>query len=305
MDAFPSPHSSLSGSTGSDYDDMIAYGGYVTFPPTPRATPGGALADRGGFLQSGSELEWAQATHSGLVRLHNEDALATDQESQVFVLADGMGGYNAGEVASALSATCVLGELQAWQSQHKPDHLNDREWAQLGNRAQARAFAKANRLVIETAARRPECLGMGTTLIAAMFHSGYLQCAHVGDSRLYRWRRNTLECLTRDHSVGQEMIDSGLVKGEEARTIAARGILTRAIGAEIDVEVDMQLIRIEPGDRYILCSDGLTDMVDHAQLTALCARFQLDSCELLAKKLIEVSLAQGGADNVSVVVLGV
>jgi PPM family protein phosphatase len=260
----------------ADYGDMVALGGYVALPEhfVPQA-------------------DWASASHAGLVRVHNEDSCRIEPAAGLYVLADGMGGYNAGEVASAIAANYVV-EL-----------LNQRR-AQLGESGLDRvvelrkAILTANQKIIETATLRPECLGMGTTIIAAWYHNRLLTYAHVGDSRLYRWRDRKLQCLTKDHSVGQEMIDAGVVTGEQARTIAARGILTRALGADTDPEIDVSQTTVNIGDVYLLCSDGLTDMVDDNAIARILSAHLADGPEEVSHLLINEALARGGSDNVTI-----
>jgi PPM family protein phosphatase len=279
--------------SSNDYDDLVAFGGFVALPTHEHGMPACAL-------------DWSSATHYGLVRLHNEDHHKIDANLQLFVLADGMGGYNAGEVASEIAATTLIEHVaraQANAQQQRQEPSSSRQAAFACLEQMRTGILRANEAILTTAARRPECLGMGTTMVSAAYRDGWLACTHVGDSRLYRWRDRRLECLTKDHSVGQEMIDAGLVSGEEARTIAARGILTRAVGAEAHVDVDASVHATKTNDVYLMCSDGLTDMVDNAAIGRILSANIADGPEQVCQMLVAESLARGGSDNVTVIAI--
>jgi PPM family protein phosphatase len=291
-DYSPTPNGFKSASS-SDYEDQIAFGGFVALPTLVGNTRSQAL-------------DWSSATHAGLVRLHNEDHHRIAADLGLFVLADGMGGYNAGEVASEIATGSIVDHVaraQAAARAHRQEPASSRQAAFACLEQMRVGVLRANEAIISTAALRPECLGMGTTVVCMAYREGWLACAHVGDSRLYRWRDRRLECLTKDHSVGQEMIDAGLVTGEEARTIAARGILTRAVGAEAQVEVDATVHATKPNDVYLMCSDGLTDMVDNGAISRILSANIADGPEQVCQMLVAESLARGGSDNVTVITL--
>ncbi len=248
-------------------------------------------------VQQDLVLEAAGTTHVGLVRAHNEDSLRLEGETGVFVLSDGMGGYNAGEVASAIAVETVVKELAEFKRNidilHDPDPVT----------ALAEAIEHANRKIIETGALRPECLGMGATIVATFLMEVKIWFAHVGDSRLYRLRGDELTQLTRDHSVGQEMRDAGVLTKEQARHYQGRGILTRALGVEPDVRPDVCCSDLQSGDVYVMCSDGLSDMVDDEHIGTMIRERRNTSCQNIAAGLQQLALEGGGNDNVTALVI--
>jgi PPM family protein phosphatase len=248
-------------------------------------------------MQQDLVLEAAGVTHVGLVRAHNEDSLRLEGETGVFVLSDGMGGYNAGEVASAIAVELIVSELAQFKRNldilHEPDPVT----------ALAEAVELANRKIIETGALRPECLGMGATIVATLLMEEKLWFAHVGDSRLYRLRGLELTQLTRDHSVGQEMRDAGVLTKEQARHYQGRGILTRALGVEPDVRPDVGCTDLQAGDVFIMCSDGLSDMADDSIIGGILIQKRHTSCHTIATELQKAALAGGGNDNITALVI--
>jgi protein phosphatase len=230
-------------------------------------------------------------THPGQVRPTNEDAFDFDSDLGVAVLADGMGGLNAGEVASATAVAAVLGELAA-----APE---------VTPAAVASAIEIANQHVYELSQRNRELRDMGTTLVVwAALGAGRFAVGHVGDSRAYRLNGDGVQPLTRDHSVVQAMVDQGLMTADEARVATNRNVITRAVGLQADVHVDVEEISQQPGDCYLLCSDGLTDMLDDAQLQSYWQEHRHGPREVLAEHLVDAALIAGGYDNISVVVVG-
>ena len=238
------------------------------------------------------DLEFSALTDVGRVRANNEDAVVLVPAHGLVVLADGMGGYNAGEVASALAVELISGELARWLEQAA---------SVAGMRDVRRAMEicvdNANRAIFEAANTDEACAGMGTTLVMAVAHGDILLVGHVGDSRAYLWRAGELLQLTRDHSLLQEQVDIGLITPEEAAVSANRNLVTRALGVEDAVLLDVREVRMEPGDVYLLCSDGLNDMVDDSGIAAVLAR--PDPLGTLARQLIDMANAAGGRDNVS------
>ena len=172
-------------------------------------------------------------TDTGKVREHNEDSIALDGDIGLFVLADGMGGYNAGEVASGIAvnvvSTGMLPELASGRELSKVDVQSGLSHAALLLQQQ---IAAANKGIYDAAQARPECAGMGTTIVAAVFFANRVSIGHIGDSRCYRWRGGSLQQLTRDHSLLQEQIDAGLLTPEEALYAPNRNLVTRALGVE-------------------------------------------------------------------------
>lgn len=242
-------------------------------------------------------LEAAGTSHVGLVRAHNEDCLRLDGEAGCYVLSDGMGGYNAGEVASQICVDVVSESLSKFKStlstNPDPDPVS----------ALAEAIEAANCKIIETGALRPECLGMGATVVCAILLDHKLWFAHVGDSRLYLFRNGQLTQLTKDHSVGQEMSDAGVMSKEQARHYQGRGILTRAMGVEPDVRPDVNCVELKAGDVYVLCSDGLSDMVADNRLADVLLKRRNTSCPTIGSALQAEALEAGGTDNVSTLVI--
>jgi len=231
-------------------------------------------------------------THPGQVRPNNEDAFDYDVERGVAVLADGMGGLNAGEVASATAVAAILGEL-ASAGATSPDTVSA-------------AIVAANRHVYELAQKNRELRNMGTTVVVwAALGAERFVVGHVGDSRAYRLNEHGMQALTRDHSVVQAMVDQGLMSVEEARVATNRNVITRAVGLENKVHVDVEEISHTSGDSYLLCSDGLTDMLDDAEIEALWHRHRHASMEELAQHMVDAAVVAGGFDNVSVVLVRV
>ncbi|MDB5968936.1 MAG: Stp1/IreP family PP2C-type Ser/Thr phosphatase [Hydrocarboniphaga sp.] len=231
------------------------------------------------------------ATNVGRVRTNNEDSLAEDRELGLLVLADGMGGYNAGEVASAIATTTVVEIVRRdWNGTENP--------AEVANLLKS-AVQTAHERIRARAAADPECAGMGTTAIACVLNRDQLAIAHVGDSRVYRWRQRALNQLTQDHSLLEELIARGHYTREDANRLVRKNIVTRALGVEEDISVDLIDDRLEIGDLLLLCSDGLTDMLDDSAIAVILGspRVELQS---IARALIEAALTAGGRDNVSV-----
>jgi len=237
---------------------------------------------------------WCALTDAGHVRDTNEDAVTVDPARGVAVLADGMGGYNAGEIASAMATELVSSQLGQWLDQAgaaaQPHEIAS---------AMQTCAAHANQAIFEAASTHADYEGMGTTLVVAVLHGNMLLIGHVGDSRAYRLRGGVLQQLTGDHSLLQEQLDLGLITEEEAAFSPHRGLLTRALGVEEEASLDVQMQTVEPGDLYLLCSDGLTDMLDDSDLAAA-----LDGNAPLtaqAQTLLDLANAQGGYDNISLI----
>src|SRR5437762_8289510 len=244
-------------------------------------------------------------SHPGMVRPHNEDAIFADSDYGLVILAGGMGGYNAGEVASGIAVNVVSGglrpELESGRDRSKVDVQSGLTHAALLLQQQ---IAAANKGIYETAQARPECAGMGTTIVAAVFYGNRVSIGHIGDSRCYRLRADRFEQLTHDHSLLQEQIDSGMLTQEQAKYSLNKNLVTRALGIEAVVPADISEYRVEAEDIYLLCSDGLTDMVDAEALQEIIATRRSDLAEAAAE-LIDVANQNGGRDNISVVLVRV
>jgi protein phosphatase len=247
-----------------------------------------------------SVLEIATATHPGMVRSHNEDSIAADGEMGLAVLADGMGGYNAGEVASGIAVALIPTEIRKALSASVAQELNGGEMERLIHDQATRA----NTTIYQAAQREPQYSGMGTTLVVALWHDNRIAVGHIGDSRLYRLRDDTLEQITRDHSLLQEQIDSGMITKEQARHAPNKNLVTRAVGIDPEVEPEVHTYSVQPGDIYLLCSDGLPDMVADEDIENTLASLKAN-LPLAAEQLVQQANDNGGRDNVSVILVRV
>ena len=245
------------------------------------------------------KINFAELTDTGRVRDHNEDAIGFDPEIGLMVLADGMGGYNAGEVASGI-AVQIVSELAAeGASRENRDDVDPHSGMMRQSIVLRDAVYRANKIIFQTAQSQTHCEGMGTTIVACMFYDNRVSIAHVGDSRAYRLRDGQLEQLTMDHSLLQELVDRGFYSAEEAQRSTNRNYVTRALGVEPTVEVEVNEYEVLPDDIYLLCSDGLPDMVEDEDIHLTISTFN-DSLDVVGKQLIELANDQGGRDNVSV-----
>lgn len=232
-------------------------------------------------------------TDPGLARDNNEDALAFDAATRLCILADGMGGYNAGEIASAMAVAFIKSEMGRWLSQ-------------AGKLANAREVCRALEICVENASHsifnaahsNPQYAGMGTTLVVGVFQDDRLLLGHIGDSRCYRLRGQAFQQITKDHSLLQEQIDAGLISPEQALTSSIRNLVTRALGVEDTVRVEVNEHRVEVGDIYLMCSDGLSDMLLDEEIAAIL--LGAGTLEKKARQLVVAANEAGGHDNISV-----
>jgi len=208
-----------------------------------------------------TKLEIVNQSDVGRKRPHNEDSTITDGRNGLVILADGMGGYKAGEVASALAVTNILYGVTQGLKKIKKGQTDENTGFCNESLVIRESVVQTNADIYNTAKEDPQCQGMGTTIVVGLFHNNILSIAHVGDSRLYLLRNNYLQQVTKDHSLIQELIDRGLYTSEEAHANTPKNLVTRAMGIEANVEVDLVEERVLPGDIYLLCSDGLNDMV--------------------------------------------
>jgi protein phosphatase len=237
--------------------------------------------------------EFCTRTDPGLARENNEDSVTLDEPVRLGVLADGMGGYNAGEIASGMATTFIKSELGRWLAQ-AGRHANAREV----RRAMEICVDNANRSIFNAANSNPQYSGMGTTLVVGVFQDGRLLLGHIGDSRCYRVREGQIAQITKDHSLLQEQMDAGLITPEQAATSSNKNLVTRALGVEDAVLLEVNEHRVEPGDIYMMCSDGLSDMVDDEGIAKILGT-ELP-LEQKAAQLIDAANANGGRDNISV-----
>src|SRR5690349_18790037 len=237
--------------------------------------------------------EFCIRTDPGLARENNEDSVTFDEPTRLAILADGMGGYNAGEIASGMATTFIRSELGRWLSQ-AGRQANAREV----RRAMEICVDNANHSIFNAANSNPQYTGMGTTLVVGVFQDGRLMLGHIGDSRCYRLRGQEFQQITKDHSLLQEQIDAGLITPEQALTSLNKNLVTRALGGEDTVLVEVNERRVEAGDLYLMCSDGLSDMVPDSGISAV--RAGAGTLEQKAKQLIVAANEAGGRHNISV-----
>jgi serine/threonine protein phosphatase PrpC len=249
-------------------------------------------------------LQSASLTDPGRVRDHNEDCIESRPGIGLYVLADGMGGYNAGEVASGMATSLIADGLEeSWQPAATGRMGRDDAKA-LSEKLIREQIGRANNAIFTTSQNNPECAGMGTTLVVCLFHDNFLTVAHIGDSRLYRLRGDSMEQVTRDHSLLQEQLDSGLITPEEAKLSQNKNLVTRALGIDPTVDPEVHVHEARPDDIYLLCSDGLSDMVDDEEirLTLITLR---QNPSLTVQQLIQAANDNGGRDNISAMLIRV
>lgn len=247
------------------------------------------------------QLDVAAVSDRGLKRSTNEDSVLCDPLLGLFAVADGMGGHASGEVASRLAIDTVHRE---WRDARRAGRVPGVDHREDGRRL-SDVVAAANQLVLQRSRSCDLFAGMGTTLLVAVLHDMTLHYAHVGDSRLYRLRDEQLVLLTRDHTVAQWRLDLGLCTAAEARASSGAHRLTRAIGMDPDCGVDVAACRCEPGDGFLLCSDGLNHELEDEAIAREWrnAMRRNDSADSLCRALINQANQAGGRDNVSVLAL--
>ncbi len=239
------------------------------------------------------KCDFYSLTDPGRVRVNNEDCVAVRPALGLVALADGMGGHNAGEVASALATRTLTERLeQLWSagtdSVHVAPTLLD-------------AILSANRAVFGASQANTEHRGMATTLVTAVFQRSRLTIGHVGDSRAYRLRQGHLHCLTRDHSLLQDHIDAGLIIPELAHMAHFKNLVTRAIGVSREVDADVHEHVVQAGDTYLFCSDGLNDMLPDAVIAQIL--LHVGPLEQAGQELLRRANEAGGRDNISLVLV--
>ena len=249
-------------------------------------------------------LQSASLTDPGRVRDHNEDCIEARPEIGLYVLADGMGGYNAGEVASGMATSLIAdGLAESWRPAEVA-RMGREEAKELADRLIREQVARANTAIFTTSQNNPECAGMGTTLVVCLFYDNFVSVAHIGDSRLYRLRGEAMEQVTRDHSLLQEQLDSGLITPDEAKLSQNKNLVTRALGIDPTVEPEVHVYEAQPEDVYLLCSDGLSDMVedDEIRLTLITLK---SNPNLTVQQLVQSANDNGGRDNISAMLVRV
>ena len=245
------------------------------------------------------KINFAELSDTGRVRDHNEDAIRSDPDIGLMVLADGMGGYNAGEVASGIAVQIVTDMAIEGAERQGRDDIDSHSGLMRQSIVLRDAVYRANKIIFQTAKSQTHCEGMGTTIVACMFFDNKISVAHVGDSRAYRLRDGDLVQLTLDHSLLQELVDRGFYSAEEAQRSTNRNYVTRALGVEPTVEVEVHEHDVLPQDIYLLCSDGLPDMVEDEDIHLTISTFNA-SLDVVGQQLVELANDHGGRDNVSV-----
>ena len=238
-------------------------------------------------------------TDEGLVRDHNEDTIGHDADLGLLVLADGMGGHKGGEVASAMAVDSILQELRTSLPETPPGKTDDNTGYSLESMAIENAIKNANSKIFQASKENKNYEGMGTTVVVLLFYDNRITVAHVGDSRLYRMRDNILEQLTRDHTLLQELVDRGFYTKKQAAESLNKNLVTRAVGVNLQVDVDLLEEVTLQDDTYLLCSDGLNDMVTDDLIHDIQLNYR-DDLEKMNHELIKQAKDYGGKDNVSV-----
>ncbi|VAW68542.1 Protein serine/threonine phosphatase PrpC, regulation of stationary phase [hydrothermal vent metagenome] len=238
-------------------------------------------------------------THEGRVRDHNEDSIASNPELGLLVLADGMGGHKGGEMASAIAVDTIMQYLSATLPTISPGKTDPKTGYSLESMALEAAIKEANQKIYDASQSNTKYEGMGTTVVVLLFYDNRLSLAHVGDSRLYRMRGQLLEQMTRDHTLIQELVDRGFYTKKEARESLNKNLVTRAVGINTSVDIDLLEEVTLVGDTYLLCSDGLTDMINDDLIEDIQINYHND-LQKMNEELIKQANDYGGKDNVSV-----
>ena len=237
-------------------------------------------------------------TDTGSVRDHNEDAIGCNDNIALAVLADGMGGHRSGEMASAITVSTVLEVTTNKVKNINPDDANNGRGYSAESQIIHEAVSLANKKVYDSSEANTQYRGMGTTVVVVLFYDNRFTVAHVGDSRLYRLRDGELEQLTRDHTLVQELIDRDYYTPEQARNSLNKNLITRAVGIDSKVQIDIQEDIAMVNDVYLLCSDGVTDMIEDDLIkSAMIENSQ--NLEKAASEIIRLANEHGGKDNIS------
>ena len=241
----------------------------------------------------GYQLQFAGSSDQGLVRAANQDAYFVDEpEGRFFLVADGMGGHAGGEEASRIAAQSISRYLSEHWDCQTPDRLLKE------------ALLQANQEIIQSQQSEPAWTDMGTTIVVVIFpQNDQPWCAHIGDSRLYRWRPTQLEQITEDHTWIADAVKSGVLTPEQGRAHPWRHVLSQCLGREEVSDIAIQPLTIQGGDRLLLCSDGLTEELTDGQIVTYLE--PSSSCQDAAIELIEAAKQEGGQDNITVVIVAI
>ena len=243
-------------------------------------------------------LKIAGYTDTGLRREYNQDHIGFDQELGIAVLADGMGGHKAGEVAAHMAVKFVLEKLRKFVLQENSVSITGSQLLEFVSNT----ISSSNTEIYSAQEAEEAYKGMGTTIVATVVMGSQVYVGHVGDSRLYLYRSRTLQRLTKDHSLVQDLIDRGFYTEREARSANVGHVVTRALGTRPEVEVEANEEQLQAYDLLLLCSDGLTDMVSDWQIAEIIDE-NIADLEVAAKKLIALANHYGGKDNISVILM--
>jgi len=248
----------------------------------------------------GKRVRFSGDTHVGVKRDHNEDSFYLPVNERLAIVADGMGGHASGEVASRMAVEAIVGYFRDTEGEqeltwpYKVDH----GYAHQENRMTT-AIKLANRQIHEAAEQKPECRGMGTTVVSTLFLDDALIIGHVGDSRVYRIRDGNIEQLTEDHSLLNDYVRMKRLSGEDASSFPHKNVIVRALGMKPSIEVDILVEHPRLGDLYLLCTDGLSGMVPDAEMARLVG--EESDLDKLCDHLIAQANRNGGIDNITVV----
>jgi len=242
-------------------------------------------------------INLAQASNKGLVRKNNEDRTAIDSENSIAILADGVGGQSSGEVASAMAVNILMLDFK---------NIVIAQDSMLNAKAISTALSESviacSKQITNIAKTQPQYKNMATTIVGALFKDDNVAFVHVGDSRLYRFRNGTLAQLTKDHSLYQHTLDTQTANNQTDYINVPKNIITQALGLDREITPSCSFSQTQPGDIYLLCSDGLSDLANEEEISNAISSFTTDSLSDNAEKLIQLALAKGGTDNVSVVI---
>ena len=249
-------------------------------------------------------IESESVSDVGRKRPINEDSFCSNDEEGLYVVADGMGGHAHGEVASRIAVETIeeFVKLTSGDTEVTWPYGIDEGLSLNGNRLQT-SIRFANHKLLEHSRKETECEGMATTVVAALVDGSVAEIAHVGDSRVYLIRDGEIRCLTSDHSWVNEQVRSGVIDSEQARTHPLRNVVTRALGGKSEIEVDVQSLKLSPGDRLLLCSDGLTTMLDDNEIRDIV--LDAEGSVEQAHRLVDAANRNGGEDNTTTILLRV
>ncbi|MBR57634.1 MAG: hypothetical protein CMH54_06200 [Myxococcales bacterium] len=253
------------------------------------------------------QIRAAGLTDVGLVRVENEDAFFTLESPEIYIVADGMGGHNAGAVASAMAVSAIRDNyLEGWSQIQSTLRIIPEDLVKERLReALLDSIHFANSSIYQSSVANPELDGMGTTVVAVVGAGEHLAFGHVGDSRIYRFRDKKIAPVTRDHSLLNYYLDQGWITQEQIPYFPHKHIILQALGVNPEVEPDVIIRRKHPGDVYLLCSDGLTDLIDDPTLESIAEEMGLDDLARLSEAYVEAALRAGGVDNITALLLAV